>query len=132
MANIRPDDVILSSETQGFGYIDILTTTIAISGAIPDGGKDFTGSIVTDANTLNLGFYKVSGSSIFGSTDLSEISNTYSGVDGADGMTTYILGNQNTTSYDITVRINNYSGAPQVVPTQTVTILIYEFESPFN
>lgn len=131
MSNIRPDNVILSSKTQGFGYVGILTTSISISGSIPDGGKKFYGSITVSPDSFSIGFYTVAGSYV-ASDEKYEVGNGYSVVDNALGMTTYVLGSQSGTAYTASVLINNYSGSPQVVPTQTVTILIYEFESPFN
>ena len=128
---INPDNIIASSLTPGFGYNNMLHTNISISGSIPNGGKDFTGSISTTGDLFSIGFYSVDGSTIVSPTDKSEVGNGYSGVDNALGMTTYVLGSQGASSYNITIRINNYSGSAQTVPTQTVTIYLYTFESPF-
>lgn len=131
MSRIRPDSIIMSSLTPGFGYEDPLYTDILVSGTIPNGGKHFYGTISVPENTFAVGFYKVTGSSIVASDDMMEVGNGYSGVSNALSMTTYVFGSTSDATYTIDVLINNYSGSAVTVPTQTVHIILYPFISPY-
>lgn len=131
MTKIRPDSIIMSSITPGFGYRGILYTDIVVSGTIPDGGKHFYGTITVPEDTFGIAFYKVTGSSIVTADDMMELGNGYSGVDNALSMTTYVFGSKHNTTYTIDVFINNYSGSSQTVPTQTVHIQLYTFVNPY-
>lgn len=122
----------MTSDAVGFGYRKISTMSILVFGSIPTGGMTFNTSIWMDSDSFCLAFYKVKGSSIVAEDTIIPVGTGYSAVDNALGMTTYVRVKQNESTYQASVIVNNYSDSVQVVPTQTVTIIIYEFKSPFE
>lgn len=133
MVSLRIDKVSMSSAFPGFGYDEILSTSLVISGSVPDGGKVFSVSATIPDDKFIIAYYRNPDY-----TDVPAYTNEririnnlpYAFVDSPNSST--ISGATNGDTYTVSVFFGNFTGSPVTAATQTLHIDIYVFSRPFN
>lgn len=128
MADIRLDDVIMSSFHESFGNREIKTASIPLSGSIPGAShREFTVNIPIDRKSAVFKPYvKV------GSNPRTPANNSSALLDVVWTHNAYLwISNPSDNILRVTVDVDN-PGSTASIASQTVNLTIYVFDTPFS